>query len=92
MHMPPSAITQQLLMFTTVNNSKHKATASDGDPQQEEEEEGAADEYDYSSKYRYSVAAILASAFLNLLGFTMAGPITHHTSHITPALGQHFSL
>ena len=34
---------------------------------------------------RLSVAAILASAFLNLLGFTMAGPIT-------PALGQHFDL
>eukprot|EP00591_Stephanopyxis_turris_P000619 CAMPEP_0195508478 /NCGR_PEP_ID=MMETSP0794_2-20130614/1679_1 /TAXON_ID=515487 /ORGANISM="Stephanopyxis turris, Strain CCMP 815" /LENGTH=472 /DNA_ID=CAMNT_0040635451 /DNA_START=266 /DNA_END=1681 /DNA_ORIENTATION=- len=32
-----------------------------------------------------SVAAVLASAFLNLLGFTMAGPIT-------PALGQHFGL
>lgn len=31
------------------------------------------------------VGAILAAAFLNLLGFTMAGPIT-------PALGQHFGL
>lgn len=36
-------------------------------------------------KYNLSVIAILASAFLNLLGFTMAGPIT-------PALGQHFQL
>jgi len=32
-----------------------------------------------------SVGAILASSFLNLLGFTMAGPIT-------PALGKHFDL
>ena len=32
-----------------------------------------------------SLFAVLASAFLNLLGFTMAGPIT-------PALGQHFGL
>lgn len=32
-----------------------------------------------------SVGAILASSFLNLLGFTMASPIT-------PALGKHFSL
>ena len=36
-------------------------------------------------KYNFSVVAILASAFLNLLGFTMAGPVT-------PALGQHFGL
>lgn len=34
---------------------------------------------------RRSVAAILIASFLNLLGFTMAGPIT-------PALGKHFSL
>jgi MFS transporter, DHA1 family, tetracycline resistance protein len=34
---------------------------------------------------RISVGAILASCFLNLLGFTMASPIT-------PALGKHFSL
>ena len=34
---------------------------------------------------RISVTAVLASAFLNLLGFTMAGPIT-------PALGKHFNL
>jgi MFS family permease len=34
---------------------------------------------------RFSVGAILAASFLNLLGFTMAGPIT-------PALGKHFSL
>lgn len=32
-----------------------------------------------------SVAAVLCSSFLNLLGFTMAGPIT-------PALGAHFRL
>jgi len=32
-----------------------------------------------------SVLAVLCSAFLNLLGFTMAGPIT-------PALGRHFGL
>jgi len=37
------------------------------------------------SKYNFSVIAVLAAAFLNLLGFTMAGPIT-------PALGQHFQL
>lgn len=36
-------------------------------------------------KMQWSVAAILASSFLNLLGFTMAGPIT-------PALGKHFDL
>ena len=35
--------------------------------------------------YNWSIAALLLSAFLNLLGFTMAGPIT-------PALGQHFGL
>jgi MFS transporter, DHA1 family, tetracycline resistance protein len=35
--------------------------------------------------YNWSIAALLASAFLNLLGFTMAGPIT-------PALGLHFDL
>lgn len=34
---------------------------------------------------RLSVGAILAASFLNLLGFTMAGPIT-------PALGKHFNL
>ena len=34
---------------------------------------------------RLSVGAILAASFLNLLGFTMAGPIT-------PALGNHFGL
>lgn len=34
---------------------------------------------------RASVFAVLAATFLNLLGFTMAGPIT-------PALGQHFKL
>ena len=34
---------------------------------------------------KWSVGAILASGFLNLLGFTMAGPIT-------PALGKHFGL
>lgn len=34
---------------------------------------------------RRSVGAILAASFLNLLGFTMAGPIT-------PALGKHFNL
>ena len=32
-----------------------------------------------------SVAALLFAAFLNLLGFTMAGPIT-------PALGHHFGM
>lgn len=37
------------------------------------------------SAFNLSVAAVLASSFLNLLGFTMAGPIT-------PALGQHFGL
>jgi len=37
------------------------------------------------SPYKWSIVALLASAFLNLLGFTMAGPIT-------PALGQHFGL
>ncbi len=36
-------------------------------------------------RLRISVGAILASSFLNLLGFTMAGPIT-------PALGKHFGL
>ena len=36
-------------------------------------------------RYNFSVVAVLAAAFLNLLGFTMAGPIT-------PALGQHFHL
>jgi Major Facilitator Superfamily len=35
--------------------------------------------------FNWSIAALLISAFLNLLGFTMAGPIT-------PALGQHFGL
>jgi DHA1 family tetracycline resistance protein-like MFS transporter len=34
---------------------------------------------------RRSVAALLTASFLNLLGFTMAGPIT-------PALGRHFNL
>ena len=38
-----------------------------------------------SNDYNWSIAALLISAFLNLLGFTMAGPIT-------PALGQHFGL
>jgi len=32
-----------------------------------------------------SVLALLAAAFLNLLGFTMTGPIT-------PALAEHFNL
>ena len=38
-----------------------------------------------SSRERYSVLAVLAAAFLNLLGFTMTIPIT-------PVLKQHFSL
>jgi MFS transporter, DHA1 family, tetracycline resistance protein len=38
-----------------------------------------------AKNYNWSIAALLASAFLNLLGFTMAGPIT-------PALGLHFDL
>ena len=37
------------------------------------------------SKQDISIGAILAAAFLNLLGFTLAGPIT-------PALGNHFKL
>ena len=37
------------------------------------------------NRHTLSVAAVLAAAFLNLLGFTMAGPIT-------PALGSHFGL
>jgi MFS family permease len=79
----PSATKQAASIPHHVVQVQH-ATASDGGAsQQEEEEEEEAD--DDSSRYRYSVAAILASAFLNLLGFTMAGPIT-------PALGQHFSL
>ncbi|KAL3941323.1 MAG: hypothetical protein SGBAC_004297 [Bacillariaceae sp.] len=44
---------------------------------------------DSTNRLRYqrklSVGAILSSSFLNLLGFTMAGPIT-------PALGKHFGL
>ena len=38
-----------------------------------------------ANKCNWSIVALLVSAFLNLLGFTMAGPIT-------PALGQHFDL
>ena len=38
-----------------------------------------------SIKLTLSVAAVLSATFLNLLGFTMAGPIT-------PALGKHFGL
>lgn len=37
------------------------------------------------NRYRWSIFAVLAASFLNLLGFTMAGPIT-------PALGKHFNL
>jgi len=37
------------------------------------------------NRYKWSIAAVLAASFLNLLGFTMAGPIT-------PALGKHFNL
>lgn len=40
---------------------------------------------DSPSPYKWSIFALLGAAFLNLLGFTMAGPIT-------PALGQHFNL
>jgi len=40
---------------------------------------------DISTTYRWSINAVLVSSFLNLLGFTMAGPIT-------PALGTHFNL
>ena len=43
------------------------------------------DRFDSALARRISVGAILLSAFLNLLGFTMAGPIT-------PALGKHFAL
>jgi MFS transporter, DHA1 family, tetracycline resistance protein len=37
------------------------------------------------SSLDWSITALLLSAFLNLLGFTMAGPLT-------PSLGQHFQL
>ena len=40
---------------------------------------------DASPTIPIGVVAVLSAAFLNLLGFTMAGPIT-------PALGQHFGL
>ena len=40
---------------------------------------------DASPTIPVGVVAVLSAAFLNLLGFTMAGPIT-------PALGQHFGL
>jgi len=43
------------------------------------------DEKPDSFQRKLSVAAILTASFLNLLGFTMAGPIT-------PALGKHFGL
>jgi MFS family permease len=46
--------------------------------------DGASDSLS-ASPYRLSIVALLVAAFLNLLGFTMAGPIT-------PALGQHFEL
>jgi len=38
-----------------------------------------------NNNYKLSIAAVLVASFLNLLGFTMAGPIT-------PALGSHFNL
>lgn len=46
---------------------------------------GDGEQVPWFSPRRISVAVVLASSFLNLLGFTMAGPIT-------PALGEHFGL
>jgi MFS transporter, DHA1 family, tetracycline resistance protein len=87
--MPPSAVMSMRLRSST------KATVSSlshASPHHEDDRQATASaahkeqsKPDDSSQYRFSVATILASAFLNLLGFTMAGPIT-------PALGQHFSL
>lgn len=56
-------------------------SASDMDSQQSD----SAHAHHGAINYNWSIAALLLSAFLNLLGFTMAGPIT-------PALGQHFGL
>jgi len=46
---------------------------------------GAVEGSDSASPYSFSVVVLLAAAFLNLLGFTMTGPIS-------PALGRHFGL
>jgi len=43
------------------------------------------DNNDDESHHHWSVLVVLVAAFLNLLGFTMTGPIT-------PALGKHFDL
>ena len=61
-----------------------RATLSSADNEKEKPNDNS-DTDDSSLRRRLSVGAILVSAFLNLLGFTMAGPIT-------PALGKHFDL
>lgn len=62
---------------------------SGGDETPDQSTDSASGSADKSSTLEsaslWSVRAVLLAAFLNLLGFTMAGPIT-------PALGRHFDL
>jgi DHA1 family tetracycline resistance protein-like MFS transporter len=66
-------------MFQTSSSSATTAATPDDHDDNNKKERQA------QRRRRISVFAILISAFLNLLGFTMAGPIT-------PALGKHFDL
>ena len=61
------------------------STLSSSNSQQQQQQQQTQQQPWWKSPRNVSVAAILASSFLNLLGFTMAGPIT-------PALGRHFGL
>jgi MFS family permease len=61
------------------------ALAASAVPQDDDDIQKQLQRQQRDRRRQLSVFAILASSFLNLLGFTMAGPIT-------PALGKHFGL
>ena len=96
----PSKHHQQYMSVNLKHRHHHHSTTpggGDDDPStarkattvssslEEVDDEGHRRAKDQQQKLQWSVGAILASSFLNLLGFTMAGPIT-------PALGKHFDL
>eukprot|EP00978_Attheya_sp_CCMP212_P003237 scaffold6665_cov53-Attheya_sp.AAC.2 len=77
MHPVPGRSRQRVSRSGGVAVTAMKSVAQGGDVEVNEKSR--------FSPHRVSVGIILLSAFLNLLGFTMAGPIT-------PALGKHFGL
>jgi MFS family permease len=82
---PTDATTPTSLFMTHDKNTEFSKGVNGDDSASVDNPRGGGTGKKTARKYNVSVICILASAFLNLLGFTMAGPIT-------PALGQHFEL